>query len=139
MTWDKINFANKMAIVTGDIAKSGRGRSLPLGDDAINLIKERMKYQVSPYVFIAEQGNYVMIFHEGTQARCSEPILRISDFMIYVTLGQAGISNRNTANGTQRVRRMGNDRNGSEVCTPKCRPFIVIRESSQILVKHSPC
>ena len=56
MTWDKINFANKMAIVTGDIAKSGRGRSLPLSDDAINLIKERMKYQVSPYVFIAEQG-----------------------------------------------------------------------------------
>ncbi|EGF19233.1 MULTISPECIES: tyrosine-type recombinase/integrase [Haemophilus] len=56
MTWDKINFANKMAIVTGDIAKSGRGRSLPLSDDAINLIKERMKYQVSPYVFHSGTG-----------------------------------------------------------------------------------
>ena len=56
LNWDKINFANKMAIVTGDIAKSGRGRSLPLSDDAINLIKERMKYQVSPYVFHSGTG-----------------------------------------------------------------------------------
>lgn len=41
MTWDKINFNNKIAIVSNDIAKNGRARSLLLNDEAIDLLRSR--------------------------------------------------------------------------------------------------
>lgn len=41
MTWDKINFNNKIALVSNDIAKNGRARSLLLNDEAIDLLRSR--------------------------------------------------------------------------------------------------
>lgn len=38
LTWDKISFEKRIAIVTNDKAKSGKARSLPLNKEAINLL-----------------------------------------------------------------------------------------------------
>ncbi|PJG81932.1 tyrosine-type recombinase/integrase [Caviibacterium pharyngocola] len=56
MTWDKINFANNLALVTGDIAKSGRPRALPLGDDAIRFLRQKERLKISNYVFHRGKG-----------------------------------------------------------------------------------
>lgn len=38
LTWEKVNFEKRIAIVTNDKAKSGKARSLPLNKDAIELL-----------------------------------------------------------------------------------------------------
>lgn len=54
MTWDKIDFARKVAIVSNDIAKSGKARSLLLNEDAIALLqKQRGKHP--KYVFVSSK------------------------------------------------------------------------------------
>lgn len=53
MTWDKIDFDKKIAIVTSDKAKSGKARSLPLNREAIILLKVlRAKAEHKERVFV---------------------------------------------------------------------------------------
>lgn len=51
LTWDKIDLNRKIAIVTSDIAKSGRARSLLLGKDALGVIAKRQQQRLGRYVF----------------------------------------------------------------------------------------
>ncbi|MFK3558291.1 tyrosine-type recombinase/integrase [Pasteurella multocida] len=59
MTWDKIDFSQNIAIVTSDIAKSGRARALPLSREAINLLRARETKRVSEYVFHRGKGKLI--------------------------------------------------------------------------------
>ncbi len=53
LTWDKIHFEKRIAIVTNDKAKSGKSRSLPLNKDAIALLKSLYNMKSSEeYVFV---------------------------------------------------------------------------------------
>lgn len=61
MTWDKIDFARNIAIVTSDIAKSGRARALPLNREAINLLRYRETKRVSEYVFHRGKGKRIKV------------------------------------------------------------------------------
>ena len=65
MTWDKIDFQNKIAIVSNDIAKNGKARSLLLNEEAIRLLQDR---------------------------QLKSAILKIFIFMTCGILGQAGMS-----------------------------------------------
>ena len=56
MTWDKIDFQNKIAIVSNDIAKNGKARSLLLNEEAIRLLQDRRLIN-SKYVFVSSNGN----------------------------------------------------------------------------------
>ncbi|OOF35725.1 integrase [Rodentibacter rarus] len=56
LTWSKIDFERQVAIVTGDIAKSGHARSLPLGQEAINFLQQRRFKRCSDYVFHSGKG-----------------------------------------------------------------------------------
>lgn len=56
MTWDKIDFTQKLAIVTSEIAKSGHARSLPLSDNAVQFLKQKMSKKISTYVFHSGTG-----------------------------------------------------------------------------------
>lgn len=40
LTWDKVDFQRRIAVVSNDKAKSGKARSLPLNQEAIHLLKE---------------------------------------------------------------------------------------------------
>ncbi|MCW9733703.1 site-specific integrase [Avibacterium sp. 20-15] len=51
LTWDKIDLSRNIAIVSSDVAKSGRARSLLLGKDALAVIEKRQAQQLSRYVF----------------------------------------------------------------------------------------
>lgn len=55
LTWDKIDFSRKLAIVSNDIAKSGKARSLLLNDDAITLLQSQ-KGKHTKYVFVSSTG-----------------------------------------------------------------------------------
>lgn len=56
MTWDKIDLIKKIAIVSNDVAKSGKARSLLLNDEAIELLNaQRGKH--AKYVFVGRNGN----------------------------------------------------------------------------------
>lgn len=59
MTWDKIDFDRNIAIVTSDIAKSGRARPLLLGKEAIELLRHRETKRVSEYVFHRGKGKLI--------------------------------------------------------------------------------
>lgn len=56
MTWDKIDFQNKIAIVSNDIAKNGKARSLLLNEEAIRLLQDRRLIN-SKYVFVSSNGS----------------------------------------------------------------------------------
>ncbi|MCQ9124321.1 tyrosine-type recombinase/integrase [Rodentibacter caecimuris] len=56
LTWDKIDFVRKVALVTNDVAKSGKARSLLLNDEAIALLKS-IRNRHSKYVFVGRNGN----------------------------------------------------------------------------------
>lgn len=56
MTWDKIDFERKVAIVSNDVAKSGKARSLLLNDEAIDLLKKQRGKNVK-YVFVGRHNN----------------------------------------------------------------------------------
>lgn len=59
MTWDKIDFARNIAVVTGDIAKSGRARPLPLNQETIDLLRKREVKRVSQYIFHRGKGKLI--------------------------------------------------------------------------------
>lgn len=50
LTWDKVDFDRKIAIVTNDVAKSGKARSLPLNDEALALLLKLLENK-REYVF----------------------------------------------------------------------------------------
>lgn len=58
MTWDKIDFERKLAIVTNDVAKSEKARSLLLNDEAISLLKSRIGKH-KKYVFVGRNSNHL--------------------------------------------------------------------------------
>ena len=59
MTWDKIDFPRSIAIVTGDVAKSGRARALPLPRNAINFLRQKEAKRISQYVFHRGKGKMI--------------------------------------------------------------------------------
>ncbi|TNH06506.1 tyrosine-type recombinase/integrase [Testudinibacter sp. TR-2022] len=59
MTWDKIDFARSLALVTGDIAKSGHPRALPLGREAIHFLRQKETKRISNYVFHRGKGKLI--------------------------------------------------------------------------------
>ncbi|MDH2925607.1 site-specific integrase [Lonepinella koalarum] len=59
LTWDKIDFARNIAIVSSDIAKSGKARALPLSREAITLLRKRQSQQLAHYVFHRGKGKYI--------------------------------------------------------------------------------
>ncbi|MGF7433088.1 site-specific integrase [Pasteurella bettyae] len=61
LTWDKIDFARNIAIVTSDIAKSGKARPLPLSKDAILLLKRKQNEMVSNVVFHRGKGKLINV------------------------------------------------------------------------------
>ncbi|MGX2974913.1 tyrosine-type recombinase/integrase [Ursidibacter arcticus] len=56
MTWDKIDFERKVAIVSNDVAKSEKARPLLLNNEAIELIKQQ-KGRHPRYVFVGRNRN----------------------------------------------------------------------------------
>lgn len=52
MTWDKIDFQNKITIVSNDIAKNGKARSLLLNEEAIRLLQDRQLKSAILKIFI---------------------------------------------------------------------------------------
>ncbi|MGY6089110.1 tyrosine-type recombinase/integrase [Avibacterium paragallinarum] len=60
LTWDKIDLSRNIAIVSSDIAKSGRARSLLLGEEALSIIARRREEQLSPYVFHRGKGKRII-------------------------------------------------------------------------------
>lgn len=72
MTWDKIDFQNKIAIVSNDIAKNEKARSLLLNDEAIELLKSRRLINKT-YVFVNSNGNSMKdidrrVFNQATES-----------------------------------------------------------------------
>ncbi|MFD1806159.1 tyrosine-type recombinase/integrase [Pasteurella oralis] len=61
LTWDKIDFNQSIAVITSDIAKSGRARSLPLSTEALHLLRKKR---------INKTSN--IVFHRGNGKRISE-------------------------------------------------------------------
>ncbi|WP_101776432.1 tyrosine-type recombinase/integrase [Pasteurella oralis] len=59
MTWDKIDYSRRIAIVTSDIAKSGRARALPLCDDAIKQLHRLEASRMSQYIFHRGKGKQI--------------------------------------------------------------------------------
>ncbi|TCJ96190.1 site-specific recombinase XerD [Volucribacter psittacicida] len=59
LTWDKIDFDRKIAIVTSDIAKSGKARPLPLSNEVILMLKKKWNDRVSGFVFHRGNGKYI--------------------------------------------------------------------------------
>lgn len=41
LTWDKVDESRSLAWVTNDLAKSGKARSIPLSDNALEVIRRR--------------------------------------------------------------------------------------------------
>ncbi|WP_279084249.1 site-specific integrase [Gilliamella apis] len=56
MTRDKIDFQNKITIVSNDITKNGKARSLLLNEEAIRLLQDRRLIN-SKYVFVSSNGS----------------------------------------------------------------------------------
>ncbi|MDG6894573.1 tyrosine-type recombinase/integrase [Volucribacter amazonae] len=59
LTWDKIDFIRSIAIVTSDIAKSGRARALPLSHEAINFLRQKETKKISNYIFHRGKGKLI--------------------------------------------------------------------------------
>lgn len=53
LTWDKVDLDRKTALVTNDLAKSGKARAMPLNDDAVRLIMSKPKRH---YIFSRDSG-----------------------------------------------------------------------------------
>lgn len=51
LTWDKIDFMRKIAIVSNEVAKSGKARALPLNDGALKLLRGLTIDEGNSYVF----------------------------------------------------------------------------------------
>lgn len=58
LTWDKVDFERSIAIVSNDVAKSGKARALPLNKVALDLLKNLKKSRKNEFVF-----------HRGTDKR----------------------------------------------------------------------
>ncbi|MWN90988.1 tyrosine-type recombinase/integrase [Gilliamella sp. Pra-s65] len=78
LTWDKIDFQNKIAIVSNDIAKNGKARSLLLNDEAIELLRNRRLIN-SKYVFVSTNNNPLKDIDRRAFNRATE-ICNIEDF-----------------------------------------------------------
>ncbi|MGQ0285803.1 tyrosine-type recombinase/integrase [Pasteurellaceae bacterium 22721_9_1] len=59
MTWSKIDFNQNIAIVTSDVAKSGRARALPLNREAVNFLRQKETKRISDYVFHRGKGKMI--------------------------------------------------------------------------------
>lgn len=71
MTWDKIDFSRKIAIVSNDIAKSGKARSLLLNDEALKLLESR-RGKHSKLVFTGDKGQALRDINRKTFNRATE-------------------------------------------------------------------
>lgn len=82
MTWDKINFDQRIAVVSSDIAKSGHARPLPLGKEAIALLRRREKIRVSQYIFHRGKGKLISEIDRESFYRATEKA-NIQDFRFH--------------------------------------------------------
>ena len=71
MTWDKIDFTRKVEIVSNDIAKSEKARSLLLNDDAIKLL-QKQKGKNPKYVFVGDKGQPLKDINRKTFNKATE-------------------------------------------------------------------
>ncbi|OOH92158.1 integrase [Pasteurellaceae bacterium 15-036681] len=78
MTWDKIDFIRKVAIVSNDIAKSEKARSLLLNDDAIELL-QKQKGKNPKYVFVGDKGQSLQDINRKTFNKATEKCF-LADF-----------------------------------------------------------
>lgn len=76
MTWDKIDFVRKVAIVSNDIAKSEKARSLLLNEEAIKLLRQQ-KGRHSKYVFVGRNGNPISDINRKSFVRATEKCLLV--------------------------------------------------------------
>ena len=72
MTWAKIDFQNKIAIVSNDISKNEKARPLLLNDEALELLKSRRLINKT-YVFVNSKGHPIddidrRIFNRATES-----------------------------------------------------------------------
>ena len=51
MTWDKVDFERSIAIISNDVAKSGKARALPLNNTALDLLQKLYQTRRSEFVF----------------------------------------------------------------------------------------
>ncbi|KGQ44078.1 tyrosine-type recombinase/integrase [Gallibacterium anatis] len=77
LTWDKVDLSHSIAIISGDIAKNGIERSIPLNKEAINLLRRKMLTRKSKY-----------IFHNGNGKRLND----INRYCFEKALALSGIS-----------------------------------------------
>ncbi|PHI41230.1 integrase [Actinobacillus succinogenes] len=78
LTWDKVDFDRSIAIVSNDVAKSGKARALPLNKIALDLLKNLKQNRRNEYVF-----------HRDTDKR----IGRIDWHDFHQALNKSGIDN----------------------------------------------
>lgn len=90
LTWDKIDLSRNISVVSSDIAKSGRARSLLLGEEALSIIAKRREKQLSPYVFHRGKGKRIAEIDRSDFNRARDAILMIFAFTICDTLGRVG-------------------------------------------------
>ena len=76
MTWDKIDFVRKVAIVSSDIAKSEKARSLLLNNEAIELLRQQ-KGKHGKYVFVGRNGNPLNDINRKSFVRATQKCLLI--------------------------------------------------------------
>ncbi len=65
MTWDKIDFNNRIALVTNDIAKSGKARSLLLNEEAMNVLQNQ-KGKHHKFIFVSSTGKPLLDINRKT-------------------------------------------------------------------------
>ncbi|WP_081376845.1 tyrosine-type recombinase/integrase [Histophilus somni] len=82
MTWSKIDFSQSIAIVTSDIAKSGRARALPLNRAAINFLRQKETKRISDYVFHRGKGKMITDIDRDHLHKALE-LSNISDFRFH--------------------------------------------------------
>lgn len=78
MTWDKIDFVRKIAIVSNDIAKSEKARSLLLNEEAIRLLQQQ-KGKHGKYVFVGNKGQPLQDINRKIFDKATEKCL-LADF-----------------------------------------------------------
>ncbi|WP_392562544.1 site-specific integrase [Orbus sturtevantii] len=82
LTWHNVDFVNKLATVTAENAKSGRARSLPLNQSAIDLLRGLRFKSSDGYVFTRKNGKRVSkIDHRLFQLAVKES--EINDFRFH--------------------------------------------------------
>ena len=83
LTWDRVDLDQGMVYLTDRDQKNGKHGSIPLNDDAMEALKNRMEFRnehcpKSPWVFAKHNGDRVAEIRKGFKAACKKA--SIDDF-----------------------------------------------------------